>query len=137
MRGKIALAVGGVDVTRAARGLSFSSAAMGGYDTLSAQIMLPPEALDLTPATRVRVTDTRSGQVVWSGFVSSPGDQETDARRIDLTAVGLRRIADRATSRFLYIDRTLERWQEMPTGNRPNASAGSGQMPDTAGVLAG
>jgi len=137
MRGKIALAVGGVDVTRAARGLSFSSAAMGGYDTLSAQIMLPPEALDLTPATRVRVTDTRSGQVVWSGFVSAPGDQETDARRVDLSAVGLRRVAEDRTARLLYVDRTTDQWMKRPVAQRFTAEAGAGQAPDDAGVLGG
>ncbi len=137
MRGKIALTVGDTDVTRHARGLSFSSAAMGGYDTLSAQILLPPEALDLTPATRVRVTDTRSGQVVWSGFVSSPGDQETDARRVDLTAVGLRRVAEDRTARLLYVDRATDQWMKRPVAQRFTAEAGAGQAPDDAGVLGG
>lgn len=139
MRGKIALTVGGVDVTRATRGLSFSSAAMGGYDTLSVQIMLPPEALDLTPATRVTVSDARSGRVAWQGFVSSPGDQETDARRVDLTAVGNARIAEDRTERMIYIDSELSLWSPAPNASRNEAAqVASGSIPandDVSGLV--
>lgn len=118
--------VGGLDVTRDVRGLRFSAAALGGFEGLSCRINRPPESVEaIAGQTPVVLVDERSSQIVWSGFVAEPGDQEVNARSLDLTAVGLRVLAERRTSPLLYIDRDYSNWEQVTTSVTTSVQIGA------------
>jgi hypothetical protein len=118
MRGALAVfvddGVNGRTVTATTRSLSFTKQANGGHVRLQATVTVPRGTFtDLGPSDRIYVTDTRTGMVIWEGYLDAPTPVAgPNGEAFAISALGgMIRAADE-TRALLYVDKGLDGWEK-------------------------
>jgi hypothetical protein len=113
----------------------FSATVPGGYEKLTATIPWSrnvPAPVQLAGAPVVQVVDRGSGQIVWHGRISDPGQRiQPGLDGYALTAVGEKALLDGLADAWCIVDRDPASW--VPLGDYP---AGTAQVGVGAGTLA-
>lgn len=100
-------------ITRRVAGLSFSSAAYGGYADARIRFAKPLQlgAPEVLPYTDIVVTDGRTGKIVWQGVVEDPGPGVGSSGEVwDVTAMGPSARAADKTLPLIWIETALGGW---------------------------
>jgi len=122
-------------VTRELHDLHFRETAIGGWASarmaLDRPLTLDPVELDYY--SRCYVYDTRNGQVVWEGRLEDPGrGNRRDGQIWELTAMGPSAHAQDRTVPLIYVDRSLQRWENADKFS-PDATAQVAANPGGSG----
>lgn len=111
--------------------LRYSITAPGGFDELSATLSWPdpanPPTQILTAGAAVRVTDRRTGDTVWYGYLDDPGDTWVwTGSGYKITATGPRKILDEVAATYALRDRELGNWANGTRWPQSNPTIGDG-----------
>lgn len=127
-------------VTTHTKGLKFKITAPGGHHSASMQIRVPTDTFpDLSPADKLWIYDTRTGETLWEGYIEGPGaTRGPRGESYDITAIGGVLLASDQSQPLIYIDREAPPWVRY-VGAAPSSQAAPGTNPaddTTEGLLA-
>src|SRR5690606_30674212 len=116
--------------------LQFSQDDRGGYAEGSLRLRAPINSADpiLSPMTRLTITDSRTGNVVWEGYLDIPGKERGESGDVwDIGAIGPKaRLLDRQLP-YIVIDQQFDAW-EFRFASNGNMTAGPSAHPDDESV---
>lgn len=101
-----------VEVSHILDGFSFRRTAPGGFAGAQGKLWASIEEYGIGPLTKLVITDGRTAETLWEGYLDSPGDSFDDTgEAFELNAQGAQTLVSDKADPLLYLDTSMENWR--------------------------
>lgn len=124
-----------VDVSEILTDFTYRLGVPGGFLGGDGKLWASIEDYDIRANTRLTITDGRTAETLWQGYLDSPGDSfDETGEAFDLNAQGAMVLVGDQAEQLLYLDSSYENWRaddRNDTNLAPSGEGSASAWPDT------